>query len=93
MILDMQPYPESFTISRTYLIEILAEAKNFNNTLREWKRVKHAYKLADGTYLFSFISYQPDETCSLIDFDSIAKEARELRRRLQEAKAQNLFKC
>ena len=85
MILNMKPYPESFTISRTHLIEILAEASNFNATLREWKRVKHAYKLADGTYLFSWIPYVPDELHNQIDFDSIEKEARNLRKHLKQA--------
>ena len=82
----MQPYLNSLILSRTHLIEILAEAKNFNTTLREWKRVKHAYKLADGNYLFSWIPHVPDQPYSPIDFNLIEREARELRKRLKTEK-------
>lgn len=82
----MQPYLKPMRVSRRHLVEILAEAKNFNATLREWKRVKHAYKLEYETYLFSWISYTPDESHCPIDFDLIEKDARELRRKLKEAK-------
>ena len=83
-----EPDSEQLVISHTHLVEILAEARNFNTTLREWKRVKHAYRLADESYLFSWVPYVPDQPHEPIDFDSIEKEARELRRKLQEARRQ-----
>lgn len=82
----MKPYLKPIIVSRRHLVEMLAEAKNFNATLREWKRVKHAYKLADGTYLFSWIPYTPDESHCPIDFDSIEKEARDLRKKFKKMK-------
>ena len=88
----MQPYLEQLTISRIHLIEILAEANNFNATLREWKRVKHAYKLADGNYLFSWVPYIPEQPYNPIDFDLIEREARELRKKLKKVVTKYSFK-
>lgn len=86
--MDKKLHSQPIIVSRRHLIEILAEAKNFNATLQEWKRVKHAYMLADGIYLFSWIPFVPNEPHSPIDFDLIEKEARELRKKLKQVKEQ-----
>ena len=75
-------------ISRTHLIELLAEARNPEDILQEWKNMKHAYKLPDGNYLFSWSTYLFYKDVTPIDFDSIEEEAFALRLKL---KASQLF--
>lgn len=80
----MKTYNNQTVFSRTHLIELLAEAKNFNETLRKLKDMKYAYKLSDGSYLFGWSISGINESCqSSIDWDSIEIEARELRKKLK----------
>lgn len=76
----------SFLEGETHLIELLAEAKNFNSTLRKLKSMKYAYKLSDESYLFGWSICTLNENCQSIDWDSIEVEARELRKKLKKAR-------
>lgn len=88
----LAPKPlSSVILSRTHLIELLAETKNFNKMLRKWKAMKYAYKLSDDRYLFSWLACVPKEDRAPIDFASIEAEALELRKQLKDARKKKHF--